>query len=244
MQTGAGISNWGKDYKSVQNIGHLNTNSLHNKFDTLKLLVKNSLDIDISIYRNNISINRSRFSLDHSLEGQFLMDGFTPPWRMNRNAKGGGIALYVKEDIPRSSHQRCSVYVCRKLRICSHLLKKFLMENFIFCPVLDSLSSKYDNYILMGDFNAKISNNFVDIFCGFDSLKSLIKKSKWFKDPDNPTCIALILTNRQKSLQNSTNIETGYSDFHKLIVTILKSYFKKLEPKKLLYRDFKNFSKQ
>ena len=75
------------------------------------------------------------------------------------------------------------------------------MENFIFCPVLDSLSSKYDNYILMGDFNAKISNNFVDIFCGFDSLKSLIKKSKWFKDPDNPTCIALILTNRQKSLQ-------------------------------------------
>ena len=75
----------------MQNIGHLNTNSLHNKFDTLKLLVKNSLDIDISIYRNNISINRSRFSLDHSLEGQFLMDGFTPPWRMNRNAKGGGM---------------------------------------------------------------------------------------------------------------------------------------------------------
>ena len=118
------------------------------------------------------------------------------------------------------------------------------MENFIFCPVLDSLSGKYDNYILMGDFDAKVSNNFVDIFSGSYSLKSLIKKSKWFKDPDNLTCRALILTNRQKSFQISTNIETGYSDFHKLIATILKSYFKKLEPKKLLYRDFENFSKQ
>ena len=25
--------------------------------------------------------------------------------------------------------------ICRKLRICSYLLKKFLMENFIFCAV-------------------------------------------------------------------------------------------------------------
>ena len=28
------------------------------------------------------------------------MDGFTPPYRMDRNTVGGGIALYVKEDIP------------------------------------------------------------------------------------------------------------------------------------------------
>ena len=29
-----------------------------------------------------------------------------------------------------------------------------------------------------------------------------------------------------------------------LTATVLKSYFKKLEPKKYLYRDFKNFSNQ
>ena len=28
------------------------------------------------------------------------MDGFTPPYRMYRNTNGGGIALYVREDIP------------------------------------------------------------------------------------------------------------------------------------------------
>ena len=27
--------------------------------------------------------------------------------------------------------------MCRKLMICSHLLQKFLMENFIFCAVDD-----------------------------------------------------------------------------------------------------------
>ena len=70
------------------------------------------------------------------------------------------------------------------------------------------------------------------------------KKPTCFKNPDNPTCIELILTIRQKSFQNSTIIETGLSDFHKVIVAVLKSYFKKLKPKKLIYRDFKNFSNQ
>ena len=32
-------------------------------------------------------------------ESQFLMDGFTPSYRMDRNVNGGGIALYVREDV-------------------------------------------------------------------------------------------------------------------------------------------------
>ena len=33
----------------------------------------------------------------------------------------------------------------------------------------------------------------------------------------------------QKNFQSSTIIEAGISDFHNLTVTVLKSYFKKLE---------------
>ena len=33
-------------------------------------------------------------------KGKFLMTGFTEPYRMDRNTNGGGIALYVREDIP------------------------------------------------------------------------------------------------------------------------------------------------
>ena len=33
-------------------------------------------------------------------ERQFFMDGFAPPYRMDRNVDGGGIGLYVRQDIP------------------------------------------------------------------------------------------------------------------------------------------------
>ena len=33
-------------------------------------------------------------------EVSFLMNGFTPPYRMDRNANEVGIALFVGEDIP------------------------------------------------------------------------------------------------------------------------------------------------
>ena len=64
---------------------------------------------------------------------------------------------------------------------------------------LDSLSSKYDDYILIGDFNSTLSNTFVGNICGFvKSLKSLIKKPSCFRIPDKPTCIDMTLSNRQK----------------------------------------------
>ena len=96
----------------------------------------------------------------------------------------------------------------------------------------------------MGDCNAELSDNFVDNFCGCYSLKNLIKKPTCFKNPDNLKCIGLILTNRQKLFQNFNIIETGLSDFNKLTVTVLKSYFKKLKPNELVYCDFKKFSNQ
>ena len=43
----------------------------------------------------------SETKLDETFpEGQFLMDGFTEPYRMDRNTNRGGIALYVREDMP------------------------------------------------------------------------------------------------------------------------------------------------
>ena len=53
-----------------------------------------------------------------------------------------------------------------------------------------------------------------------------------------------MLTNSYRSFQNSCAIETGLSDFHKMIATILKTYFRKKEPKIIQYRDYKNFSEE
>ena len=32
--------------------------------------------------------------------GHFLLNGYSTPFRLDRNAHGGGILLYVREDIP------------------------------------------------------------------------------------------------------------------------------------------------
>ena len=52
-----------------------------------------------------------------------------------------------------------------------------------------------------------------------------------FKNPEKPSCIDLILTNCSRSFQNPCVIETGLSDFHKLVVAVMKTNYKKSQPK-------------
>ena len=72
--------------------GHLNINSLRNKFENLLCeQIKGSIDIFMI----------SETKLDGSFpQGQFLIDGFHSPFRFDRNKSGGGILLYVQEVIP------------------------------------------------------------------------------------------------------------------------------------------------
>ena len=44
------------------------------------------------------------------------------------------------------------------------------------------------------------------------------------------------------SFQNTSVIETGLSDFHKLTVTVMKMSFSKQEPKIFYCRDYKTFN--
>ena len=70
----------------------------------------------------------------------------------------------------------------------------------------------------------------------------MISKPTCYKNPDNPTCTDLILTNRPGSFQNSCVIETGLSDFQKMIVTVMKTSYWKIEPRVINYRNYKSFS--
>ena len=64
---------------------------------------------------------------------------------------------------------------------------------------MDLLSSKFDNYLLMGDFNSEPA---ISGFCEIYNTKNIIKEKTCFKNPENPTCIDLILTNRPRSFQD------------------------------------------
>ena len=73
------------------------------------------------------------------------------------------------------------------------------------------------------------------------NLENLINEPTCFKSDENPSSIDIILTNKKASFQNTMTVETGLSDFHKMTVTVMKKYFKKKEPIKIVYHDRKNF---
>ena len=82
----------------------------------------------------------------------------------------------------------------------------------------------------------------MNAFCERCGLSSLIKEPTCYKNPANPICIDLVLMHLPCSFQNSSAVETGLSDFHRMIVTDLKTTFLRLLPKKkTLYGHYSNF---
>ena len=199
----------------------------------------------------------SETKLDESFPSmQFNIDGYNI-FRSDQNAKGDGILMYVRDDIPcKLIPMRNSTiegfFIELKLRKKKWLLccsynphRRFISNHLIdIGRNLDLLSTNYDNILLLGDFNAEVENNFLKEFCDLYGMKSLIRIPTCYKNPANPACIDLMLTNSNRSFQNSCTIETGLSDFHKMIVTVLKIYFQKREAKVINYRDYRNFSNE
>ena len=99
----------------------------------------------------------------------------------------------------------------------------------------------YGKILIPGDFNAQVSYEMLDTFWSIWSLKSLAKEPTCFKNPNNPSCIDLFLTNTVRSFQETQVFETGLSDFHKLVVTVLNSTFPKSPPNIVAYKGYKNF---
>ena len=62
--------------------------------------------------------------------------------------------------------------------------------------------------------------NFLDLY----SLKNLVHEPTCYKS-QTARCIDLVLTNRNRSVQQTTTAETCLSDFHKMAVTVLKPLF-------------------
>ena len=72
-------------------IDHLNINSLRNKFEMLREIVQDKLDI--------LLVSETKVDPSFPLN-QFAIKGFSVPFRLDRNSSGGGIMLFVREEIP------------------------------------------------------------------------------------------------------------------------------------------------
>ena len=71
-------------------IAHLNINFLDIKFEPLKDMIKENVDISL--------ISETKLN-DTFPDGQFTIDGYKEPIRLDRNRHGGGLMFFVKNDL-------------------------------------------------------------------------------------------------------------------------------------------------
>ena len=152
-------------------IGHLNINSLRNKFEILSSLIADTFDIFML----------PKLKLDDTYtSAQFSIKRFSVPHRLDRNIKGGGILLYVRETLivlPLKKYALPSNIEAmffelnlrsKKWLFCypynSHksLIKEHLKELF---KAIQFYSKTYDNLMLIGDNNAQVDETNMSSFC-------------------------------------------------------------------------------
>ena len=172
---------------------------------------------------------------------QFSLNGLLKFYRPDRNSIGGGILLCVGDDIP--SRLLTDYKVKDNLELffvgvnirkkewllgCSYNPHKGNISNHLhhLNKGLDIYLKSYYNILIMGDLNSEVSENCLNGFCNVNSLKILNRGQTCFKNPNNPSCIDLFLTNRQQCFQQTCAIETDISDLHKMVVTVMKIHYK------------------
>ena len=164
---------------------------------------------------------------------------------------GGEILLYIRNDIPvrllsysnetESNFAEINFRKKKCLISASYNLHKSNLSNHLhyLSKDLDNYIGNHDNIPLLGDFNLEFSEPFLNDFCDIYNLKNLVKEPTFYKNPDNPSWIEFFLTNRPRTFEYTSTIATAISDFHKLVVTFSKTFYKKQRLKIIHYINFK-----
>ena len=103
-------------------MGHPNINSVRNRFEALTHIIDNNTDLLLI----------SETKLDDSFPtAQFQMKGFSVPYRYDGNGKGGGLLLYIREDIQSKlliSKSKCNIRNCFS---CGQFKKKEMVSELL-----------------------------------------------------------------------------------------------------------------
>ena len=195
--------------------------------------------------------------MNHTLLANFTIEGFTNPFRLDRDKFGGGVMIFVNShlpvrEIPFETKPNDVEVIFLELTLRS---KRWLMAGG-YCPTkesapyffdhvsrqLDSIMASYEHILILGDFNMTMNEEAMTDFCELYDFENLLHEPTCYKNAKNPSSIDVILTNSKNCFQNSSALETGLSDCHKLVVTVLKTYIKKKDPARISHRSYKNFN--
>ena len=166
-------------------IGTLNINSLASKFEQLREIIGRNLDI--------LTIQETK--LDSSFPTQqFTLEGYSEPYRLDKNREGGGVLVYVREDIPSkqlSEHnfnrnvEGLFIEVnFRKTKLLffggyrsDHSVYGLTKDNYLeqLSFALDTYTT-YDKVLLAGDFNIDDEEEMLQDFLFERNMKNLLQK--------------------------------------------------------------------
>ena len=217
------------------------------------------------LYPNVLAISETKIDAS-SPNAMFTIDEYYNPadFRKDRDRNGGGLLVYIKKGTPckrLKTYEEANIEsICFEITIKSR--KWFILafyrppnnENLhIFFNYISKCTEKafckYENIILLGDINidtmekkgskAQLFNQFCETF----DMTNLIKSNTCFTK-SSKSSIDVILTNRPRLFFHSQSVETGISDVHTMVCTLMRSQINKVNPVKIQYRDYKHFNKQ
>ena len=144
-------------------LANLNINSLPNKFDQLKEIVL--------IYADVLVVTEAKLD-DTFLTSQYLVTGFSVPYRLDRNRNGDGIMIFTRDDIPNRVLTKHvfpddieGLFIELNFRKTKWLLfgtyhPPTQSDSYYFNNLDKALNlySHYDKKLLVGDFNTEVSD--------------------------------------------------------------------------------------
>ena len=229
-------------------ISHYNINSIRNKFHEMKTILELQLCDVFGV---------SETKLDNSFPmSQFCITNYKL-YRQDRNARGGGVMLYIKDTIPHriirdfTGEMNSIDYITIELTTqrakwnityiyCPPRVSDSVLSEFMF-SLSEYFVSKNNLCLFFGDLNQNFLNeNALTCVCEVHGLSNMIMEPTCFKSK-NPTLLDIFLTDKHRSFVDQLNCDIGLSDFHNY-TCVASKLFAPFEPLcKIKYRTMRNF---
>ena len=190
-------------------IGQLNINFIAPKFEPLVSLIKDNIDL----------LMVSETKVDESYpNGQFEIEGYSKPIRLDRNCHGGGFMIFPREDLPcheLKSHELPSDIECKFLELRIRQSKWLVVAGYnphkekisYFLrnvgKELDKYLTNYENLLMLGDWNSSVTEKAMTEFCEMYNLENLIREPTCYKSAENPSSIDIISFEKREEKINS-----------------------------------------
>ena len=238
-------------YRKKLIFGHLNVNSVRNKFEEVSEVLNND-------YMDIFGLSETKVD-DSFPSSQFNISNYKLH-RQDRTSYGGGLIMYVKSSIPhrrRNDILSDSMYGVESIVIETKFKNEKIFFILVYKPpnvctqnfidvvscILDRSLTECKTVYIMGDVNTDfkcLSEDMLNLMSNYN-LVNVIKTPTCFKSSDNPSVIDVIITNTPERVAAHLNTFIGISDFHNITCASTKLHVPNVSNRKIVYRTYKNF---